>query len=340
MRYAMSISGFWHLNILESLKKAQQLGFDSVESSYVDLFSLRRGPRQRYLEQKDFSSRVVIDKILQAYSEHNVIISGVHGPVVPLNDSDVAEREWVNKEAFERMRLLGTSDFTVHAGSGTVKNLEQEFPLIEKNLVRLSEIAADYDINVCVESGCCPYELRHPDDIADLLDRHPKLSHTSDLSHFFCQRPDYDPIAKTLQRMGSRIRVVHIVDYDPGSPWSHDLPAGMGIIDWKRFMRGLLKKGFDGTLVVENSPDATSRFLLKLRQLATSSELTLPSSTVSTGIIEPDSAKVLGHDPYMTRSEVSGIRINWENIEESWDNSMFSDRLYQLSLNYIKSIMT
>jgi len=340
MVHSISASGFYHLDVIGCLRKADQLGYGAVEAGYTDLFSLRRGPDQRYLREEDFRSRKVVEKIIEARERWGTALSGVHGPVVPLNDPRMDEREWMTREAFARMQIIGARSFTVHAGSATVESLEAELPVIERNIAQLVKLAADYDVVVCVESGCCPYELRTPQDIAALLDRVPGARHTSDLSHFVSQLPPYDAVGETLRLMGDRTEVVHVVDWDPAKPWCHDLPAGMGIIDWPRFLGGLLDAGFDGVLVCENTPDALSRFLLHLHALVGGADFVLPPSTVfDPAVMERDARKVLGHDAYMRRLPTPGVAIAWGGADEKWDGSALSDRLYSASLRYVKEVL-
>ena len=170
--YAISTSGFAHLNLPECLRKAAQLGYEGVEAAYHDLFSFRRGPTQRYLEDAEIRQDSVTDEILAAQAHYGTRVTGVHGPVIPLNAPDWAARDWINHEAFRRMHRLGAATFTVHAGSGTVKDLNAELPTIEAHLESLADLGDAYGITICVESGCMPYEIRTIPELAGLLSRH------------------------------------------------------------------------------------------------------------------------------------------------------------------------
>lgn len=348
---SISMSGFYHLDLCGCLRKARQLGYGGVEAAYYDLFSFDRGPNQRFVSEHLMRNDEVTDRILAAQAEMATRVTGVHGPVVPLNAPNWKDRLWIYKEAFRRMARLGARDFTVHAGGGTVADFAAEFPAIERNIAELAVIAESYGIAVCVESGCMPYEINTISDLAALLKRNPRLSHTADLSHNYFHAPKKDDpycIDEVIEKLGDRVRVVHAVDHQPSSPWCHDLPVGMGNIDWKRFFKGILAKGFNGTICCENSPDAITAFLRKLRRICHGATAVLPPSTVGAHTdLKPEDAlaneninDILGHDPYMRRVPFDGATIIWSDAKEQWDGTTIGDQLYSASLEYIKSLLS
>lgn len=347
--YSIGTGNFYHLNVTECLRKAKQLGYDGVEAGYIDLFSFKRGPDQRYISEAEMREDRVTAAILAAQKEYGTRLTGFHGPIVPLNAPDWDKRFWIYREAFRRMEILGAMNFTVHAGGGTVKNIDAELPVIEKSLGELAELGRKHGVAVSIESGCMPYEVRTIPVLAELIKRNPWLMHTADLSHnYFGRESDEDPycIDKVLELLGDRIRVVHVVDHDPKSPFCHDLPAGMGRIDWKRFLKGLMARGFNGVFCCENAPDAVTTFLRKLKRITRGNKAVLPPSTVgvycdpqSKHIREDDPAKVLGHDPFMKRLPFAGAIIRWESREEAWDGTTLADQLCVASLEYLKSAL-
>ncbi len=280
---SISISGFYHLDLCGCLRKARQLGYGGVEAEYMDLFSFARGPDQRFVPERLMRNDEVTGRVLAVQEEMGTRVTGVHGPIVPLNSPGWKDRLWIYEEAFRRMERLGAGNFTIHAGGGTVTDLAAEFSLLERNIAELAVIAGAHGITVCVESGCMPYELNTVSGLAAFLERNPRLGHTADLSHNYFHAPDKnDPfsINEVVEKLGERVRVVHLVDYDPATPWAHDLPAGMGAIDWERFFKGIFSKGFDGVICCENTPDAVTAFLIKLRRICRGNTAVLPPSTV------------------------------------------------------------
>ena len=346
---SISVSGFYHLDLCGCLRKARQLGYGGVEAEYMDLFSFERGPNQRFVSEHLMRNDEVTDRVLAAQAEMRTRVTGVHGPIVPLNAPNWKERLWIYDEAFRRMERLGAKNFTIHAGGGTVTDLAAELPVIERNISELAVVGESHGVTVCVESGCMPYEIYTISDLAALLERNHRLGHTADLSHNYFHAPDKnDPfsIDEVIGKLGSRVRVVHLVDYQPSTPWCHDLPAGMGGIDWERFFKGILAKGFNGTICCENTPDAITAFLIKLRQICRGNMAVLPPSTVGAHMsTKPEDAlaneninNILGHDPYMRRLPFNGATIIWDGAKEQWDGTTISDQLYSASLEYIKSL--
>jgi sugar phosphate isomerase/epimerase len=351
IKHAIASFDFNHLGILGLLRKAAQLGYDGVEGNYPDLFTNDRGLEHRYVSEAQMRDDRILEDIRKAMDEYGTTITGIHGPVVPLNAPNWGERLWMTREGFRRMSVLGIPHFTVHAGSGTVKDLKQELPVIEKALNELAEMATEYGITVCIESGANKVtEINTIPRLAELIGKNPKFAHTADLSHNFNGREsDDDPysIDKVIGLLGDKVRLVHAVDHDPQLGFGHDLPAGMGRIDWKRFFKGILAKGFDGVVASECSPDKITAFMMKMHRLVQGHPYSvMPPCTTeayadpnSRHLAEKDPNIVLGHHNWMRGIPFPGVVIHWEGREDAFDGMALGDQLNSASLRYLKQVI-
>lgn len=149
---------------------------------------------------------------------------------------------WVNE--------WGIKHVVIHPSYEPIPNEEREARIeaCKYSLDRLAEMGRSLDIHICVEDlprtclGNTSQEMRA------LISRDEDLNVCCDVNHLLSETP-----VAFIKALGSRIRTVHISDYD-GVDERHWMP-GIGVIKWTKLIDELVKNGYEGPFMFEVKMD-------------------------------------------------------------------------------------
>lgn len=194
-------------------------------------------------------------------SEHGKI-SSMHAPFGPMRDlgslDDDVRRRGIEgcKWAANLLNRFGGKTLVIHGGSAA-KDAAQKPERIKYSAQSIAEIAdfcEGLNIEVAVEMltnlavGSSASELLS---ILRMINR-PNVGVCLDVNHVF----PADEIIPSVYALGKKIITLHISDYD-GKEEKHWLP-GMGIIDWRTFIKALHEVGYAGPFMYETRFEAAS----------------------------------------------------------------------------------
>ena len=162
----------------------------------------------------------------------------------------------INERAFEDVneifqsvlanaKLLGATCYTMH-GRARIKNSGNydDFVKIGKRLDKICNIAANYSVDVCLETVVWAL-YNSPGYFKKVKDYAPNLKGTLDIKQ--CRLSGFD-YKDYIADMGENIRTVHLSDVDENGKIR--LP-GKGIFDFETLFRRLKDSGSDPNAVVE-----------------------------------------------------------------------------------------
>lgn len=213
------------------------------------------------LSESELEKELTLEK--QLASDAGVSISQIHGPWrCPPHDKKGAELD----ERFEKMKisiyagaLLGAKKWIIHPimpygleDEGT-DNSKHTFDENAEFMFRLSEVAKQYGITVCLENmPFLSFSLSKPESILKLVKTvgHDNLRICLDTGHVTVFREL--SIGEETRRLSSYLRALHVHDND-GTRDAHMMPF-YGKTDWKDFSAALKDINFDGTLSLECEP--------------------------------------------------------------------------------------
>lgn len=108
-----------------------------------------------------------------------------------------------------------------------------------------AEQARAVGVTLCLENVSWCY-LRTPEQIRTLEEHNVPVGFTFD--SFQAGESSIDPTT-LIHAMNSRLKTVHLADYDPAGP--RHLPLGEGLLDWPGILRALDTIGYRGPLIIE-----------------------------------------------------------------------------------------
>jgi len=151
-------------------------------------------------------------------------------------------------ELIECCKFIEPKRFVLHPGYPRVPQEEREARIanFRKNVQILAEACAP--ARIAVENMPQDCLGNTSAEMMRLVDGLPQLDICCDMNHWEQEETTYDAI----KVMGSRIRTVHINDYD-GLKEKHWLP-GTGILDWDRILGCLEEIGYNGPFLYECNP--------------------------------------------------------------------------------------
>lgn len=244
--------------MLEDIKNAVAMGFDTVELYYNDT-----------LLGTDFDK--LIPDIREVIGDSGVVISGIGLYCNPLtNESARQELAYCIKKA----RDLGTDFVGTFAGAIPGKSVEDAMPAFRECFSELTTIAEAYDVRIGIENapmyghwysatcniGFCPraWEMMFGEVPSDCLGLEWEPAHQV--------QQLIDPIAQLRKYLP---KVFHVHGKDASIDWNavktdgiwfgshycdHRFP-GMGDTDWEKIMKLLCDGGYQGDIAIEGYHD-------------------------------------------------------------------------------------
>lgn len=245
-------------HLLDDLKNAVTMGFDTVELYYNDTLS-----------GADFD--VLIPKMREVIGDSGITISGIGLYCNPLTN-DNARQELVS--CIQKAHDLGTDFVGTFAGAIPGKSVEDAMPAFKDCFSELTRIAEAYDVRIGIENahmyghwynatcniGFCPRAW-------DMIFEEVPSDHLGlewEPSHQVAQL--IDPIAQLKKYLP---KVFHVHGKDASVDWNavrtygvwfgshycdHRFP-GMGDTDWQEIMKILFDAGYQGDITVEGYHD-------------------------------------------------------------------------------------
>lgn len=147
--------------------------------------------------------------------------------------------------ALQAARLLGACYYVFHGPGTAHRSLSPlDIPRLKETFPRLLALCRAHGVALLWEnvSWCA---LKTPEDVRSLREAYPELSFVLDLKQAL--RAGQDPFA-LLRAMGSRLRHVHVLDWDAAGRLC--LP-GAGCFDFPRLKRELEDIGYAGGVLLE-----------------------------------------------------------------------------------------
>jgi len=200
------------------LDKIKQYGFEYIEHSHVQHFSLKD-----INKINEYSKKLG----LKSHSAHS------EGSIHKYGEKKYFE---VQEEYMKNAKALGCEIIVFHLPTGTM-SLEENLKPVKK----FAELAGEYGLKAGLENGPVDIIL----EIIKTLDM-PELGFTLDTGHAFMD--DYD-LRKCIQDAGEKLIHTHIAD-NFGISDDH-LPPGMGLIQWQDVMKELKAVNYSGVQMVE-----------------------------------------------------------------------------------------
>ncbi len=142
-------------------------------------------------------------------------------------------------------QLLGAKCYTMH-GRGRIKRSVNydNYEAVGKRLNKLSDIAGDYGIFLCLENVEWAYYNR-VGFFKAVSEYAPNLKAVLDVKQ---ARLSGDDVYSYIGEMGNKLKTVHLSDIDENG--KRCLP-GKGITDFKELFSALKENGFDGEMLLE-----------------------------------------------------------------------------------------
>ena len=237
------IDGEYRYSVRPTLKdtivKCLDAGLDTVDVGISGVYTAT------FLSQ-------MIDEVVPVVKETGIKVSGIHFPfnspwmdfATPY-DNDRQEIVKFIIKMFDKLAPLNPDVFVFHPGGQgcTAKNKDKVFENLCKSA---EELSLSTDKIVCFENMVRSNVVETVDQALALLENAPHLSWVLDVNHLLHDKPE-----DAILRIGSRIKHLHISDYDFIDE-RHFLP-GDGLIDWMKVIGNLEKIGYNGVFNYEVS---------------------------------------------------------------------------------------
>ncbi len=173
-------------------------------------------------------------------------------------------------EAVELAHIIGASIVVVHPAVGSRGGIEERDRLraVEKeSLERITHFAREKDVKICLENmpaGLPFMERSLASGVMELVRDHENCGVTFDVAH---ANTTNVPPETMLEHFGKAVSHVHVHD-NLGTRDEH-LEVGLGTVDWKSIIGGLVRMGYQGIIMDESlSMDAAKRGVGLLRRIA------------------------------------------------------------------------
>lgn len=232
--YGAAPDGVSHQEWLQVHKDA---GFDGVEIQQFDT-----------MEEAEEVARLGQDIGLEIHS----VMGGTHWRL-PLSAPDEEERvkgvEGI-KQALKIASVTGADTVLVVPGVVTEEvSYDQAYQISQKSIAELLPVAEELGIMMCLENVWNKF-LLSPLEMRDYIDgfNHPLIGAYFDVGNILL----YGYPHHWIQILGSRIKKVHIKDFDVNTRQFVGLLQGS--VDYPRVMQALWEVGYDGYITAELSP--------------------------------------------------------------------------------------
>ncbi len=218
--------------------KMRKLGFDSVDVGLDQDCENRAGEEIRYK---------YLDDCFKIIEDNGLYLNGIHlsfGPTWEYSclDKDIREKAISNScEVFEIADKHKPFAYNFHASRWVPEKRRERLDLLSETLLKLRKCT---ETNLCVETLPRDCLCHTAEETIELVDRTPGISVCLDVNHFLQERTE-----ETVLKLGSRIKTLHISDYDYEDE-KHSLP-GTGVIDWMLLIGNLETIGFNGVFNYE-----------------------------------------------------------------------------------------
>ena len=220
------------------IKELKDLGFDSVDIG-VD--------RDMENREREIYRMQFYDDCFKIVQNNGLYLNCVHmsfGPTwefssLDKNIRDASLRQ--SKELFEIIDKYNPFGYVLHASRWVTEKRKERLELLKESLKQLRTYTK---ANICVETLPRDCLCHTTDEIIDVVDAVEGINICADVNHLLQERSE-DAILK----MGSRIKTLHISDYDYVD--ERHLMPGKGLIDWMELIGNLEKIGYTGVFNYE-----------------------------------------------------------------------------------------
>lgn len=226
------------LSFERDIVRLKKLGFDSVDVGLDQDMENREREIARYKYLPDCF------KIIE---DNGLYLNGIHlsfGPTWEFSSLDRKTREQSVencRQVFEIADMYKPFAYNFHASRWVTGNRAERLELLSETLLKVRKLT---NTNLCVETLPRDCLCHTAEETIGLVDKTPGISVCADVNHFLQERAE-DAVLK----LGSRIKTVHISDYDYVDE-RHSLP-GEGLIEWMLLIGNLEKIGFNGVFNYE-----------------------------------------------------------------------------------------
>jgi len=235
--------------------------FIQLKNAGIDYVELGLRAPQFYADSPEME--IFCNTVFEAAAKAGVRIWSVHIPYGKQWDisdpSEPARQEVIKKHQalFEIFEILKPSKAIIHPSYEPNPPEEREARLeaCRKSLTALAAEAKTYGVELVIE--CLPRTCigNSSEEILWLLEGNEDLGVCCDVNHMLKETPE-----EFIQKVGSRIKTVHISDYD-GLDEKH-WPPGRGIIDWNLVIGNLLSSGYLGPFLLEYGDTPENKVLV------------------------------------------------------------------------------
>ena len=254
MNFGFCNALYGELTLPQNLAKARELGFSCYETTAWALLKRQKFDGGRAVVREHLEDFSLLDEIGSAMAMTGVGICCIHGPCpgVKLGDPDFDDKFYLYKALLERMKKLGIKLLLHHAGNSNLGDFQEGanrpmWEAITCSLRKLRDTAADYDVELTIETGSGAQDLTRPEALRRLFDEVEGLYWAIDVQHAY--RPGFWTFDEYFEAVGDRLNHMHVPDGEGFI--SHGGIPGKGGIDWRRVMQLVRRTGFDGAAVIE-----------------------------------------------------------------------------------------
>jgi sugar phosphate isomerase/epimerase len=264
--------------LLDVARWAAAEGFEQLE---VACWPAAGGAKRRYAGvchlDVDGLEPARAQEVVAELAETGITISSLGYYPNPLHP-DPEHRAEVHahlRKLIDASSMMGIGLVTTFVGADQRKTVDENLAEYRRVFPELLRYAADHGVRVAIEN--CPmifsydewpsghnlaYSPRIWEQMFDAVDGDPTIGLNLDPSHLVWQMIDIDRVVRDF---GSRIYHVHAKDLQidreglyrngimsAGMGWQVPRLPGLGEVDWRRFVSGLYRTGYDGVVCVEH----------------------------------------------------------------------------------------
>ena len=189
------------------------------------------------------------DETMKAFLENGITCDNLHSPFDKINDM------WSDSEDGDRMleRLIDCVDkcakysipaMILHVSSG--RPMAPITEIGDKRYKKLMDYAKEKGVKIAYEN------LRYLENLQHNLDLYPESVFCWDCGHEYC----YTPGIRYIPMYGKRLGALHFHDNACGVDTDDHVVPFDGRIDFDVIAKDLAESGYEGTLMLEITPDA------------------------------------------------------------------------------------
>ena len=264
MNFGFCNALYGELSVAQNLEKSRALGFGTYETGAWSLLKRDKFDSGRAVQQSHLDDWSLIDDIGQAAADTGVSICCIHAPPpgIKLGDPDFDDNFFIYEALLARMQKLGISLLLHHAGNGKLGEFQEGanqpmWNAIVGSLKKLRDVAANYGVQLTIETGSGLQDLTRPEALKRLLDEVEGLSWAIDVQHAF--RPGQWTYPEYFEAVGDKLAHMHVPDGDGFI--SHGGIPGQCTIDWDEVMGLVRQTGYDGNAIIETDLRALDNIL-------------------------------------------------------------------------------